>query len=127
MKFDFDQGLPVWVWGILFLLVVIPFSFRTNQPNPPLGPVNVQEAQALPTVQPAQIEPTVVAAPAVETVDPYAGPAFNESEAVEVLPAPTIDPNATEPVIIEVPRATETIIEDGAYPEPEVVDPEGYE
>ena len=28
MNFDFENGLPVWVWGILFLLVVIPFSFR---------------------------------------------------------------------------------------------------
>ncbi|MEM9776383.1 MAG: hypothetical protein AAF902_17535 [Chloroflexota bacterium] len=124
MKFDFDQGLPVWVWGILFFLVVLPFSFRSGQPNQTFGPVDLQESEAVPTIQSAQVEPTAVIAPAVETVDAYAGPAVNVT--VEILPPPTINPDATAPVIIEVPRATETP-EGGGYPEPEVADPEGYE
>ena len=121
MKFDFDQGLPVWVWGILFLVVVLPFSFRSTQPDPNLGPVDVRESvQDSPADPLVDSEPTVVVAPALETVDVNAGPDSNVT--IELAPTNTPDPDATEPVIIEVVPLPES-----AYPEPEIDASQGYE
>ena len=103
MKFDFENGLPVWVWGILFFLLVIPFSFRPGaDEGANLGP-NVTQNGILQTGDPAELLPTL---------------------------APL--PDATVPVIIEiVPQETEPEINvDESYPSPEEPPPadldEGY-
>lgn len=75
MKFDFENGLPVWVWGIAFLLVVLPFSFRPNSDSAQLAP-NLTGESSLTTDPVPTAEPT-----------------------------PPPDPEATLPIIIEIAPA----------------------
>ena len=78
MKIDLEKGLPVWVWGILFLLVVLPFSFR-RAPNQelPLGESVTSTISAPADFNTAPIIPTPTIAPAV-----------TESNLIEIAPAP---------------------------------------
>lgn len=107
MKFDLENGLPVWVWGILFVLLVLPFSFRTRPDNP----ISNQGQEI--------VVPTVVE---IETKEDAVTPFAAEVVPVEptaVVP-PTVNPNATEPFVIDAggesgypdPAA------DGEYPAP---------
>lgn len=78
MKIDFENELPVWVWGILFVLVVLPFSFRRS----PEQSLPVQTAATL-TVT-VEAEPAPLIAVPTATVDPAA----TESIIIEIAPAP---------------------------------------
>ncbi|MEM8861156.1 MAG: hypothetical protein AAGD96_22760 [Chloroflexota bacterium] len=123
MKFDFEKGLPVWVWGILFLLVVIPFSFRSGVPDESLGPVNRERVDENLQPQPEESQGSAVAVP-TEDVENNVAP--ESVVTIQIQPTYTPDPNATEPIIIEVVPLPE-IDESGNYPEPEAEIPEGYE
>lgn len=94
MKFDLENGLPVWVWGIAFLIVVLPFFFRPSANSGQFGPSLVNEDGAITESRPAS------------------------------LPTPTIPPESTVPVIIEIAPEPEQLVDEG-YPEPEEPQPEG--
>ena len=70
MKIDLDNGLPVWVWGILFLLIVLPFSFRrapdrtiTPQPAVTLTVVSEPQFESVPTATPDPADIEIAPAP----------------------------------------------------------------
>ena len=111
MNFDFENGLPVWVWGILFLLVVIPFSFRPgSDEGAGLGP-NVTQDSILQTGDPGDLLPTL--APLPQATAPVI---------IEIVPQ-----EADPEIEVEVP---EIILIDEDYPAPPEPDPvdlgEGY-
>lgn len=82
MKLNLENGLPVWVWAIVFVLLVLLFSFRGVEHAPQESP------------PPAIFEPT--GAP----ITPHtAEPQINEPTA---RPLPPVDPNATKPTVIDV-------------------------
>ena len=74
MKIDFENGLPVWVWGILFVLVVLPFSFRR-------APEQTQSSQTITTATAESL--TVLATPTATFV-----PAVTDPVSAEIAPAP---------------------------------------
>ena len=93
MNFDFENGLPVWVWGIAFLLLVLPFSFRPNSDSAQFGPnaqgENGSIIDPLPTAQPTPLPPDATVPIIIEIAPP---PSDGYPEPVE----PEIEPLSNE-------------------------------
>ncbi len=89
MKFNFENGLPVWVWGIAFLLLVLPFSFRPNSDSAQFGP-NVEGENSmiidqLPTAEPTPPLPAATEAIIIEIAPPPSD-GYPEPEEPEIEP-----------------------------------------
>ncbi len=86
MNFDFENGLPVWVWGLAFLLVVLPFSFRPNADSSQLGPNSAQNSlttDSVPTLIPTPFVPEATVKPVQIEVAPLPSDGYPEPELPE--------------------------------------------
>ncbi|MFK7805756.1 MAG: hypothetical protein AB8G95_29265 [Anaerolineae bacterium] len=105
MKFNLDNGVPVWVWGILFVILFLAFSFRSQAPEN-----NIRQPSAAPAEDSLETNPDLS-----QSITPFAANPEPEAVAPEVvqptntpvpeltaIPIPTVDPNATKPFVIDV-------------------------
>lgn len=101
MKRNFENGIPVWGWGILFMLLILVIAFwglmvsndgtQSGERNLDANfnpPQTITPLAGQPESDPVQLEKVQPTSTLVPELTP--------------IPLPTVDPDATKPFVIDV-------------------------